>query len=1212
MTGPGGDGLPNVTVTATTLTGQVSRSVRSDKNGRYTISFPGGEGDYWVTFNAIGLTQRRYQVKRQADEEILIADARMAPATVNLAALNVTARAAAARGDTVGDVSGNEQELMDGTDPGQLTVEEMGDLVAMAAAIPGVQLIPGADGAADDFSVFGLDGDQNNTQLNGLSFGGGNIPRDANVFASLSTAPYDVARGGFSGGQLTIRTRSGSNFQRRSFSSNLVSPQTQWTDPAAAATGQQYTNVSLGGAASGPISPDRAFYNTSFQFDRRLNDLQTLLNTSALGFTTAGVASDSVVRLLDILSAQSVPASIGGFPGQSINDRASLLGSFDLSPLSSSRGNTYGLAISGNVNRSIPVASGGRGGGPGSALATESRQGKRLNFGLDAQLRQSGLLGWGGILTETTLGTSIDRSSNDPYVFLPAAQVRVNSELSDGAASVSNLSFGGSPSSNQASGTYTSGFANTLSWFSDDNRHRVKLTSELRYETYWQDLTNNELGTFTFNSLGDLESGVPASYTRQLAPRRRSGSQLIGAMSLGDAWRPRDGLQLQYGVRVDGNNFLLGPNSNPVITSAFGVDNTDVPNRVYVSPRFGFSWRYGTADQVAFQQGMVRAPRAVVRGGIGIFQNTPRTTSIGTAIDNTGLPTGLQQLTCLGAAAPSPNWTDYQVDVGMIPNTCVDGSLGTVFSNANPNVSIFAPNFVAPRSLRSNVQWSGAILNNRFAATIDATYSRNLNQSGAIDLNFPSVSQFTLANEDNRPIFVSPSVIVPGTGQTAWREARVVDEFGRVSEQVSNLTSVSKQISVRLRPIAFSSRLGWSASYVLSDVRDQFNGFESTVGDPTQREWSRGRFSRHQLQYNISYNFLDAIRVSWNGNIRSGTPYTPLIAGDLNGDSYNNDRAFIFNPAEAGDPLLSAGMQNLIATATPEARACLESQLGTLAARNSCTGPWTTSANLNVSFNSLKLGLPQRATLSLQVSNPLGGIDRLLHGNENLKGWGQVIPPSQQLLFVRGFDANAGTFQYEVNERFGSTRPSQSAFRQPVSLTAVLRFDVGPTRERQQLLQTLDRGRTRQGNKPSLQQLRGTVSAGLVNPMQQILIQADSLKLTRRQADSLATLNRSYVIASNRIWDPVAAELADLPDRYNHDLAFNMYRKARETSVDLLINAAPDVRGVLTAEQYRLLATQVASFLDVRTLKALRSGTAGGGGFGGGGGGGGGGRRGRD
>ncbi len=1211
ITGPDGQGIPNVTVTATTLTGQVSRRVTSGRDGRYTISFPGGEGDYWVSFNAIGLTPRRYQVKRTADQEILIADARMAPAAVNLDALTVTTRAAATRGDTVGDVSGNERDLADAT-AAQLSAEQMGDLVAMASAIPGVQLIPGADGGADQFSVFGLGGDQNNTQLNGLGFGETNIPRDAAVFQSLSTSPYDVARGGFSGGQISLRTRAGSNFMRRSLSSNLVAPSLQWTDRAAAATGQQYTNISLGGSASGPISFDRLFYNGSFQFDRRLNDLQTLLNTNSLGLNTAGVAVDSVARFLDILGGQGLPANIAGFPGQTIRTSGSMLTSFDFTPLNSARGNTYSLALSGNFNRSVPAGGGGGfGGGGGTALSTPTRQGKSLSYSGSLQLRQSGLLGWFGALTETSFGASISRSGQDPFAFLPAASVRVNSTLENGTGSVRNLSFGGSPNSNTQSGNSNLGLVNTISLFSNDNRHRVKLTSELRYESYWQDFTTNELGTFSFNSLADLEAGIPASYTRQLAPRRRNGSQVVGAMSLGDAWRPVNDVQIQYGVRVDGNKFLMGPTANPLVQSAFNLDNAAVPNRFYVSPRVGFSWTYGTDAQVAFIPGMVRAPRAVVRGGIGIFQNTPNTQLIQGAIDNTGLASGLQQLTCFGEAAPSPNWSDYQVDVGTIPNTCADGTNGTVFSNSNPNVTLFGNNFNAQRSLRTNLQWAGAILGNRFRSSIDATYSRNLAQTGSIDLNFPGVQQFLLASEGNRPVYVSPSVIVPTTGQTAWREARVVDAFGRVTQQTSGLTSESKQITISLSPVAFNSALSWNANYVLADVREQFYGFSSTVGDPMSREWGPGNFSRHAFQFNVSRQFFERVTIRYGMNFRSGTPYTPRIAGDVNGDSYSNDRAFIFDPARAADPALAAGMEALLASTTGEARECLLSQLGKLAARNSCKRPWSSGGSLFISFNSIKVGLPQRANLSLNVQNPLGGLDRLVNGEENLKGWGQTPIADDQLLYVRGFNPLTKEYSYEVNERFGNTRPQQNAVRSPTSITASLTFDIGPTRERQTLMQTLDRGRTRPGNKPSAQQLRGTVSAGLLNPMAQILQQSDTLKLTRKQADSLATLNRWYVLKSDSVWAPIAREFAELPDRFNHDIAFNKYRKGREQSVDMLLRIVPEIKSLLSEEQYRLLPAQLAAFMDARSLRAIRSGTAGGGGGGGFGGGGGGGRGGR-
>src|SRR5687768_10896745 len=99
--GPDTSGIANVLVTATTLSGNVSRSRRTDAQGRYTISFPGGEGDYWVTFTAVGFAPRRYQVKRTADQEILIADARLQPSAVTLAAFNVVEAAAVSRQDTV-------------------------------------------------------------------------------------------------------------------------------------------------------------------------------------------------------------------------------------------------------------------------------------------------------------------------------------------------------------------------------------------------------------------------------------------------------------------------------------------------------------------------------------------------------------------------------------------------------------------------------------------------------------------------------------------------------------------------------------------------------------------------------------------------------------------------------------------------------------------------------------------------------------------------------------------------------------------------------------------------------------------------------------------------------------------------------------------------------------------------------------------------------
>ena len=282
-----------------------------------------------------------------------------------------------------------------------------------------------------------------------------------------------------------------------------------------------------------------------------------------------------------------------------------------------------------------------------------------------------------------------------------------------------------------------------------------------------------------------------------------------------------------------------------------------------------------------------------------------------------------------------------------------------------------------------------------------------------------------------------------------------------------------------------------------------------------------------------------------------------------------------------------------IASGSSGARDCLNSQMGKVAARNSCEGPWTTTANLTFSFNPIKVRMPQRATVSFQLSNPLSAADMLLHGENSLHGWGQTAFPSSQLLFVRGFDPATQRYKYEVNQRFGATAISQTIFRSPVVLTTMVRFDVGPTRERQALTQMLDRGRTLSGQKAPEQMLKIFGPIGITNPMALILRQADTLELTPQQADSIAVLNRGFTLKLDSIWSPIAKYLAALPERYDQGEAYDRYRAARETSVDALVKVAPNVKSLLTADQMRKLPTYITPFLDRRYLASVRSGTAG-------------------
>ncbi len=87
-----------------------------------------------------------------------------------------------------------------------------------------------------------------------------------------------------------------------------------------------------------------------------------------------------------------------------------------------------------------------------------------------------------------------------------------------------------------------------------------------------------------------------------------------------------------------------------------------------------------------------------------------------------------------------------------------------------------------------------------------------------------------------------------------------------------------------------------------------------------------------------------------------------------------------------------------------------------------------------------------------------------------------------------------------------------------------------------------------------------------------------TLKLTADQADSIATMNRRYVIQLDSIWTPVTRYYATLPEVYDQGDAYDRYRRAREASVDVLVGIVPSVKSLLTR---RAAAEAAGSHLGV-------------------------------
>src|SRR5207253_306793 len=267
-------------------------------------------------------------------------------------------------------------------------------------------------------------------------------------------------------------------------------------------------------------------------------------------------------------------------------------------------------------------------------------------------------------------------------------RVRVTSILEDGSSAVTSLVLGGDRTLPVNTSERTRELMDELSFLIGDN-HRVKAGLLVNQNKFTQLNTSNVLGSFSFISHADFENATPASFTRTLAPRSNDGGGINAALYGGDTWRPTQELQLTYGLRFEASSFDGTPAYNAAIDSSFGRRTDVIPSEFHVSPRAGFSWRLSKNG----------AALRLVRGGVGEFRGRAPFSLFASAADQTGLANSERQLVCIGQFVPTPNWQQYIDNTSAIPSNCNDGSTPGPLTRSQANVTVFQPDFGAPRSL---------------------------------------------------------------------------------------------------------------------------------------------------------------------------------------------------------------------------------------------------------------------------------------------------------------------------------------------------------------------------------------------------------------------------------------------------------------------------------------------------------------------------------
>ena len=381
------------TVMVTRGPDRLVQQTRSDSAGNYTVRFEQGTGDYLVYVSAPGFKAARRRVQRQDAEHELVANFALARDLALLDAIKVTAEKPVRATNPIRPTNpdpGSSEKWSEGVS-GQIAPTVAGDLNAIAGTMSNVTMGPSGP------SILGSGAESNLNTLNGMALASGSIPRAARTETRVTGATFDPTRGGFAGANIDVRLGPGDRFyQRRNAFLTLDPPTLQFTDATGRALGARSGGFRGSAGADGELIRTALTYNVALDVARSASDPATLVRADADALLRAGVAPDSVARLIAVAAPLGISLSGQGVPQNREHTAVSWLSRLD---------DTRDTLITRALTTFVGVSrDGALGFGP---LAAPSAAGERRESTLGAQLTLGTYVGEGRrILTETRLAAS--------------------------------------------------------------------------------------------------------------------------------------------------------------------------------------------------------------------------------------------------------------------------------------------------------------------------------------------------------------------------------------------------------------------------------------------------------------------------------------------------------------------------------------------------------------------------------------------------------------------------------------------------------------------------------------------------------------------------------------------------------------------------------------------------------------------------------------
>ncbi len=1000
-----GEPLSNADIDVLNTETGVRFHVTTDRGGRFLVlKIPLG-GPYLVTAKRIG-----YHAEIQTGIRMVLGERRelsfaLEPAPVELAPVEVGAGAAPRREDRIG--GSYRIDLAEvRTIPTQN--RDFADLASLSSLVGPQLSIAGQRWTATGFT---LDGVQSRNQLRAGTYNGGPyaISLEAIREFEVNTHVYEVTQGRQSAGEVAAATRSGTNtFQATAYSyyrSQSLGAATDFDGRPRSA--RPFTTVQWGAGLGGPLVRDKAHFYTVFERQDGSQPLLVGLLDTPDAQNAAGIASDSLNRILSILAAKY------GTSGQQ-------LGKLPRAPTATSLFARVDWAISSRHLLTARQASSfwtnPLSGGVDQPIALREA---RSDF---SSQEHQGLLSLRSTFSSRVqhdLKLGLSHSSRelvpiDPLI--PRGFVQTRSLLPNGSTGNVTVQFGGNRLAPDRSREWQLQLGNelviqrgkSLLTFGTDNS-LARLTTLI---------AEAQTGLFTFPSIAALDALAPSRFQRTVPLSGVSPESRLTLLELGAfgqiEWKPEPALSVLVGLRWDGMGVLSTPARNPLLEAALGLRTDRRPSDWGgLAPRFQVLFRTDAAG------------RSLFRLGGGRFVGQLPAYSYHNQLLYTGLT--LADVDLRGSAVPVPSYPGYRADPATVPGLPPSAPAPPGF------VNVVGSSFALPSTWKASLSYD-LELTRALGVTLSLSGALGRNGYNYLDQNLRATPAFMLANEGGRGVYVPASAIAPATGLTNNRDAVVSTSFGRVLSLESPGRSRQHALSAEAH-YRLGARSRLDVSYTWSNARDNSTfgcclartstTFTAVATNPRDlsKTWGPSDFDVwHRIVFGGAVAAPGGFELSGQVIAASGRPFSMVTDGDLNGDEANgNDLAFLFDPGDPNTPAdVAASMRKILADPNNLARSYIAGHLGRISARNALRLPWSVQSSLRL-VRPIRIHRT-RLDLIADLFNVLNAFDADWGAERQLPlGISSQNPVVNRIPLLRivGFDPVNLRFRYVVNEQAG-------------------------------------------------------------------------------------------------------------------------------------------------------------------------------------------------